>query len=92
MLKIQQILHNLQMIRTFLDLMDLYCHDVILKSNQGPAWYQESMRETTLTNDVLAKLIITIQRQKELCTRFNDQNLLTAQIYQKLEDFFHDVK
>ena len=83
---------NLQMIRTFLDLMDLYCHDVILKSNQGPAWYRETMRETTLTNDVLAKLIITIQRQKELCTRFNDQNLLTAQIYQKLEEFFHDVK
>lgn len=83
---------NLEMIRTFLALLNLYCHDVILKRNRGPAWYRAALQKAVHQKDAYARLIITIQRELELCTRFNDQNLLTAQIYQKLEEFFHDIK
>ena len=83
---------NLQMIRMFLDLLDLYCHDVILKRHHVPSWYQNAVQQAVGHQEDYAKLIIRMHREKDLCTRFNDQNLLTAQIYQKLEEFFHDVR
>lgn len=82
---------NLEMIRTFLDLVDLYCHDVILQRKQGPSWYRQAVEQAEGIEHY-AKLIITMHREKDLCTRFNDQNLLTAQIYQKLEEFVHDIR
>lgn len=83
---------NLMMIRMFLDLVDLYAHDVIRKTQAGPAWYRRALQGAKGTASDYARLIIMVSRQKDLCTKYHDQNLLTAQIYEKLEEFCNELE
>lgn len=83
---------NLTMIRMFLDLVDLYAHDVIRKTQEGPAWYRRALQGAKGTASDYARLIIMVSGQRDLCTRYHDQNLLTAQIYEKLEEFWNELE
>ena len=83
---------NLHMIEMFLTLIDLYAHDVILERAKGPAWYRKAVKNAVGTKKDYGRLICMISEEKDLCSKYFDQNLLTAQIYEKLEEFCNELK
>lgn len=83
---------NLRMLRIFLDLVNLYAHDVILGGAEGPEWYRRAVSEAKGTDADYGRLIVAVSHQKDLCSKYHDQNLLAAQIYQKLEVFSNELK
>ncbi len=78
---------NIQMVRYFLDLLDLYGHDVILQSKKGYSWYQELIQKHEKDKDAFGKLIIICNEEKDTCNKFNDISLVMAKAYDRLEEF-----
>lgn len=76
----------MEMILYFLGCVEMYCHDVILHNENGPAWYVKKVKEET---DVMkmARLLILVHTQKARCNKYNDPYLLMAQTYALLEEF-----
>ena len=83
---------NLHMIEMYLDLINLYAHDIILDRKIGPGWYQKFVSQAKGSKKDYGKLICVVSHQKDLCSKYFDQNLLTAQIHEKLEEFWNELK
>ena len=78
---------NQMILKTFFDLLALYCHDVILKNDaKGPKWYYEAVRNANNTNTYYAKMIMIVNEEKDKVNKFNDLNLVFAKAFYRLEE------
>ncbi len=78
---------TIQMVIYFLDLLNLYAHDVITSNDQGYPWYQELVKSHQSHAEAFAQLIVICSEEKDACNKFHDISLEMAKVYQRLEDF-----
>lgn len=83
---------NLEMMGMFLKLLDLYAHDIITKTSDGPQWYRKALQNAKGTAMDYARLIILVHEQQEKCNKYNDLSLLMAETYERLEEFRNELK
>lgn len=83
---------NLKLIGSWLDLINLFAHDELLERKEGPGWYQNLLVKQKNDSGYYARMIQIVSEEKDRCSKYNDQTLLCAQAYGRLEDLKHERK
>lgn len=83
---------NLILLPAFLDLLNLYAHDVIRHDAKGPSWYYDAVMQARLSPKACAELIMLASEQKDLVNRYNDLNLVMDQTFYRLEAFHNEFE
>ena len=78
---------NITILKSFFDLLSLYCHDVILKNDdKGPKWYYEAVKNANNTDDYYANMIMIASEERDKVNKYNDLNLVFAKAFYRLEE------
>lgn len=83
---------NIAIIRNFLQFLMMYIHDCILQHFEGPSWYQNAVKNSSLSKEDSGKLLMIVSEQLDKVNRFNDLNLVMDQTFYKLEVFNNERK
>lgn len=83
---------NLKMLGCWLDLIDLFAHDELMEKEEGPDWYRTLLREKKKDSSYYVRMIQIVSEERDRCNKFNDQNLLCAQAFGRLEALKHGKK
>lgn len=81
---------NLLVLPAFFDLLGMYGRDAIRHDAEGPAWYIEAVKHASQDGAYYAEIIRIAAEEKDLCTRYNDLNLVMYQTFYRLEELDHE--
>ena len=63
-----------------------------MEKEEGPDWYRTLLREKKKDSSYYVRMIQIVSEERDRCNKFNDQNLLCAQAFGRLEALKHGKK